>query len=89
MHINIFLNIILKKIDFDIYLFYILIHNRCKREDRLIIYKLYYRRENVIIITTLLLFEFLNHLTCFIMNNFPREVSLYNIYLIIFQNINL
>ena len=42
LHINVFLNIVIKKNDFDIYLFYILIHNRHKRKNHFIIYKLYY-----------------------------------------------
>ena len=42
LYINVFLNIVIKKNDFDVYLFYILIHNRRKRKNRLIIYKLYY-----------------------------------------------
>ena len=37
-----FLNIVIKKSGFDVYLFYILIYNRHKRKDRFIIYKLYY-----------------------------------------------
>ena len=57
-HINVFLNIVIKKNDFVVHLFYILIHNRRKRKDRFIIYKLYHRRENIIIITIFLLFEF-------------------------------
>ena len=57
-HINVFLNIVIKKNDFDVHLFYILIHNRRKRKNRFIIYKLYHRRENIIIITIFLLFEF-------------------------------
>ena len=76
---NVFLNIIIKKDDFDVYLFHILIHNRHKRKNRFIIHEFYYRRENVIIITILLLFEFLNNSIYFITNNFSLEISLYNI----------
>ena len=42
LHINILLNIVIKKNDFDVYLFHILIHNRRKRKDRFITYKLYH-----------------------------------------------
>ena len=42
LNINVFLNIIIKKNGFDVYLFYILIHNRHKRKNRLIIHKFYY-----------------------------------------------
>ena len=42
LYINVFLNIVIKKDDFNVYLFYILIHNRDKRENRFIIYKFYY-----------------------------------------------
>ena len=84
MHINVFLNIIIKKDDFDIYLFYILIYNLRKREDRFITYKLYSQRENIIIIMILLLFKFLNNSTCLITNDFFREILFYNINLTIF-----
>ena len=84
LHINVFLNIIIKKSDFDVYLFYILIHNRYKRKNRFIIYKLHYQRENVIIIMIFLLFEFSNNLLCFIMNDFFRETSFHDINLMIF-----
>ena len=42
LYINILLNIIIKKNDFDVYLFHISIHNRRKRKNRLITHKLYY-----------------------------------------------
>ena len=42
LHINIFLNIVIKKNGFDIHLFHILIYNRRKRKNRFIIYELYY-----------------------------------------------
>ena len=51
MHVNVLLNIAIKKNDFNIHLFHVLIHNRRKCENRFIIYKLYHRRESVIIIT--------------------------------------
>ena len=88
LHINVFLNIIIKKTDFDVYLFHVSIHNRRKRKNRFIIYKLHYRRENVIIIMILLLFESSNNLMCFITNNFSREISFYDINSITFQNTN-
>ena len=88
LHINVFLNIVIKKNDFDIHLFYILIHNRRKRKNRLIIYEFYHRRENVMIITIFLLFEFSNNLIYFIINNFFFKISLYDINLTIFKNIN-
>ena len=80
------MNIVIKKNGFDVYLFYILIHNRDKRENRFIIHKFYYQRENVIIIMIFLLFEFSNNSTYFIMNDFPREISFYDINLMIFQD---
>ena len=40
------------------------------------------------IITIFLLFEFLNNLTCFIINDFFLEISFYNVNLTIFKNIN-
>ena len=43
LYINVFLNIIIKKGDFNICLFYILIHNRRKRKNRFIIYEFYYQ----------------------------------------------
>ena len=88
LYINVLLNIVIKKNDFNVYLFHVSIHNRYKRKNRFIIYKLYYRRESVIIITILLLFEFLNNLICFIINNFLFEISLYDVNLTIFKNIN-
>ena len=42
LYINVLLNIVIKKNDFNVYLFYILIYNRRKRKDRFIIYKFYY-----------------------------------------------
>ena len=42
LHINVFLNVIIKKNDFDVHLFHISIHNHYKRKDRFIIYKFYY-----------------------------------------------
>ena len=89
MYINVCLNIVIKKDNFDIYLFYISIYNRRKRENRFIIYKLYYRRESVIIIIIFLLFEFSNHSMCLIMNDFLREISLHDINSTIFQNMKL
>ena len=41
-YLDFFLNVLIEKGDFDIYLFQILIYSRRKREDRLITYKLYY-----------------------------------------------
>ena len=79
-----FLNIVIKKSGFDIYLFHVLIYNHYKRKDRFIIYKFHYQRENVIIIIILLLFEFSNNSIYFIINDFFREISLYNVNLIIF-----
>ena len=43
LYINVFLKIIIKKGDFNICLFYILIHNRRKRKNRFIIYEFYYQ----------------------------------------------
>ena len=37
-----FLNIVIKKNDFNVYLFYILIYNCYKRKNRFIIYEFYY-----------------------------------------------
>ena len=88
LFINILLNIVIKKNDFDVYLFHILIHNHRKRKNNFIIYKFYYQRENVIIITIFLLFEFSNNLTCFIINNFFFEISFYDINLTISKNTN-
>ena len=79
LYINVFLNIVIKKNDFNVYLFHVLIHNRGKRENRFIIYEFYYRREGVIIITIFLLFEFSNNLTCLVVSNFFRKTSLYDI----------
>ena len=42
LYINVFLNIVIKKSDFNVYLFYILIYNRYKRKNRFIIYEFYY-----------------------------------------------
>ena len=42
LHINILLNIIIKKDDFNVYLFHVLIYNRYKRKNRFIIYKFYH-----------------------------------------------
>ena len=42
LYIDFFLNFLIKKDNFNIYLFQNLIYSRYKREDRLIIYKLYY-----------------------------------------------
>ena len=84
LYINVFLNIVIKENDFDIHLFHVLIYNRDKRENRFIIYKFYYRRENVMIITIFLLFEFSNNSTYLITNNFFREISLHDINLAIF-----
>ena len=42
LNINVLLNIVIKKNDFDVYLFYILIHNRHKYKNRFITHKLYY-----------------------------------------------
>ena len=42
LYINVFLNIVIKKNDFDIYLFHILIYNHRKRKNHFIIYKFYY-----------------------------------------------
>ena len=77
-----------KKNDFNIHLFHVLIYNRHKRKDRFIIYKLYYQRENIIIITIFLLFESSNNLTCFITNNFFLETSFHDINLTTFKNTN-
>ena len=84
LYINVFLNVVVKKDDFNIYLFQILIHNYRKYKNHFIIYKFYYQRENVIIITIFLLFKILNNLTCFIMNNFFLKILFYNINLTIF-----
>ena len=82
------MNIIIKKGDFNVYLFYILIYNRRKRKNRFIIYELYYQCESVIIIIIFLLFESLDNLTCFIMNDFLFEISLHDVDLMISKNIN-
>ena len=78
------MNIVIKKDGFDVYLFYVLIYNRDKRENRFVIHKLYHQRENIIIIMILLLFESLNNLMCFITSDFLREASLYDVNLTIF-----
>ena len=79
LHINVLLNIVIKKNDFDVYLFYVLIYNRRKRKDRFIIYKFYYQRENIIIITTFLLFEFSNNLTYLIIKKKKNSKSYFTI----------
>ena len=79
ININVFLNIVIKKSDFNVYLFHILIYNRDKRENRFIIYKLYHRRENIIIIIILLLFKSSNNSTCLIMSDFFRGISFYDV----------
>ena len=89
LHINILLNIVIKKNDFDIHLFHVLIHNRRKRKNYFIIYKFYYRRENIMIITILLLFEFSNNLTCFIMSDFPLKTSFHDVNSTIFKDTSL
>ena len=42
LYINILLNIVIKKDDFDVYLFHVSIHNRRKRKNRFIIHEFYY-----------------------------------------------
>ena len=78
----------MKKNDFDVYLFHVLIYNRRKCKNHFIIYELYYQRENVIIITIFLLFEFSNHLTCFITSNFLFKISFHDINSMTLKNIN-
>ena len=42
LYINVLLNIIIKKNDFDVHLFHVLIYNHRKRKNRFIIYEFYY-----------------------------------------------
>ena len=42
LYLNLFFNVIIKKIYFDVYLFYILIYYYYKRKNRFIIYKFNY-----------------------------------------------
>ena len=74
-HINFFLDRIVKKNDFDIYLFQFSIIDDDNDENNFIIYRFNYDDENLVIIKIFYLFKFANALTSFVSNNFVVDVS--------------
>ena len=78
-HINLFLNLIIKKSDFDVYLFQVLIFDNNQSENRLIRHKLNYKDESLIVIQFFALFEVSYHSTSFITNNLIINVTFENI----------
>ena len=73
-YINFFIYIIIKKSDFDIHLFNILIINDNYNENNFIIHKFNHRNENFVIIKIFQLFEIFYTSTNFITNNFFIDV---------------
>ena len=69
-YINFLIHIIIKKNDFNIYLFNILIIDDSYDENDFIIHKLNYRNENLVIIKIFQLFEIFHTSTSFVTNNF-------------------
>ena len=69
-YVYLFVDIFVKKNDFDIYLFNILIIGDDDNENNFIIYKFNYNWENLIKIEIFYLFEIFYILTCFVFDYF-------------------
>ena len=74
-HVNFFFDRIVKKIDFDVYLFLFSIICDDNDENNFIIHRFNHDDENFVIIKILDLFKIANALTSFISNNFVVDIS--------------
>lgn len=79
LHIDVLLNIAIEKGGFDVHLFHVPIHNRRKRKNRFVAHGLYHRRESVMVVTALLLFESSNNPACLVASGFLRRASLHDV----------